>query len=61
METQLAIPTEPIAPLQSTPTTSPLHTCPARDRCHDYTGYRCGFEQAGTVEACPKRKRMEGV
>jgi len=34
-------------------------TCPVRYRCHKYEGYRCGFEQVGTVAACPKRKRME--
>jgi hypothetical protein len=40
--------------------TRPLDICPVRDRCHKYTGYRCGFEQARTVRGCPKRKRLEG-
>jgi len=59
MPTQLAIPTESIAPAQSKPQAAQLDTCPVRDRCHDFAGYRCGFEQAGTVAACPKRRRME--
>jgi len=56
---QLTIPTESVAPLRSAPTTA-MRECPVRDRCHEYSGYRCGFEIAGTVAACPKRKRMEG-
>ena len=44
---------------QNEPTTT-THECPVRDRCHQYAGYRCGFEQAGTVAACPKRRRMGG-
>jgi hypothetical protein len=45
-----------------------MQMCPVRDRCLevmriDAAGsvYRCGFEIAGTVAACPKRRRMGGV
>ena len=30
------------------------------ERPRSETGISCGFEQAGTVAACPKRKRLEG-
>ena len=38
--------------------------CPHRDRCHKDTGitrpgYRCGFEQAGTVRGCKRRREYE--
>ena len=57
--TQLAIDIKPTAPLRSAPTAT-MRECPVRDRCHKYAGYRCGFEQVGTVEACPKKRRLEG-
>ena len=56
--TALAKQIEPVAPPQSAPVTEPLRVCPVRDKCHKYAGYRCGFEQAGTVVVCPKRKRL---
>ena len=45
--------------------TAAMRECPVRSRClldilTNSAGYRCGFEQAGTVEACPKRRRLEG-
>ena len=57
--TQLAHDIKPTAPLRSAPTAA-MRECPVRDRCHQYAGYRCGFEQAGTVAACPKKRRLEG-
>ena len=59
MTTQLAFSIEPKQPLVSEPSIR-LYICPVRDKCHDYgDGYKCGFEQAGSVMACHKRKRME--
>ena len=62
MTTQLAFDITPKAPLQSVPVI--LNECPVRDRClasilEQNDRYKCGFEQAGSVNACPKRKRME--
>ena len=56
MTTQLATNIKPVAPLRS----KPFELCPDRDKCLRRTNitsleYRCGFEQAGTVNKCPKR------
>ena len=61
MTTQLAIDLPPAAPLQSEPKVTEPQTCPNRNRCLvGLNGnYRCGFEIAGTVYACPKRRGME--
>ena len=59
MTTQLAFSIEPKAPLVSEPGIR-LYICPVRDRCHDYgDGYKCGFEQAGTVNGCKKYKKWK--
>jgi len=64
METQLAIDLSPLTTPQSAPVKL-LHVCPVRDRClldilTNSAGYRCGYEQVGTVEACLKKRRLEG-
>ena len=62
MTTQLAIDLSPTAPIRTVVQAASLpETCPVRDRCllailTNAPGYRCGFEQAGTVNACPKRR-----
>lgn len=44
-----------------------MQTCPSRDACLKRLGidaasaYRCGFEIAGTVRACPRGRRMVAV
>ena len=62
IQTQLAIDLEPTAPLQSWPQAAQKpQVCPVRHLCLLATmrsDYRCGFEQAGTVAACPKRRRL---
>lgn len=55
--TQLAKDLPPVAPLRS----RPFELCPDRGQCLRRTNitsleYRCGFEQAGTVDKCPKRR-----
>ena len=45
--------------------TAAMRECPVRSRClldilTNSAGYRCGFEQADTIAACPKRERLEG-
>ena len=62
--TQLAINLPPRAPLRSEPAVYPLHICPVRDQCllailAKNDTYRCGFEQAGSVMACSKRRGLE--
>ena len=49
-----------------------LEKCPYRDRCmvpckdgswrprDEVPGLLCGFELAGTVEGCPKARRLRG-
>ena len=64
MTTQLALEVTPKAPIRCIPQQA-ITRCPVRDRCllvilGENTAYRCGFEQAGTVPACPKRQRLEG-
>ena len=62
MTTQLATDLPPVAPLRSEPQVAP-DLCPVRRLCLLATmrpEYRCGFEQARTVDACPKKRRMEG-
>ena len=62
MNTQLQLDAiEGTAPLQSKPVIQP-EVCPVRRLCLLATmrpEYRCGFEQAGTVDGCPKRRRLE--
>ena len=58
--TALATDIKPVAPLRS----RPVEVCPDRDRCLNRlritsTDYRCGFELAGTVSECPKRREGE--
>ena len=60
MTTQLATNLPPTKPLQSRPVIQP-ETCPVRAKCLLATmrpEYLCGFEQAGTVDGCPKRRRL---
>ena len=63
MTTQLATDLPPVAPLRSEISTA-LYICPGRDKCllailAKNDAYRCGFEQAGSVMACQKHRRME--
>ena len=64
MTTQLAIDLPTTAPLQSRPVVQP-EVCPVRGRCllailAKNAAYACGFEQANTVDWCPKRRGVEG-
>ena len=60
MTTQLATSIKPTAPLQAELPQAASLLCPVRDLCHNLPAeYRCGFEQAGSVMACHKRRRLE--
>ena len=62
MTTTLALDLSPTAPIRTIVQAASLpETCPVRDRClvailAKSPDYRCGFELAGTVNACHKRR-----